>query len=69
MSPTPGRLHSMDDRKLTEHVDRLREAHPSLDDQLQRYRERRKAYDALREPGRAGEDSIQRRRAERRSLA
>jgi hypothetical protein len=69
VSPTTGKLDVMDDRRLAEHVKRLREAHPSLDDQLQRYREKRKAYEALREPGQAGSDPLQRRRAERKSLA
>lgn len=69
VSPTPSKLDVMDDHTLTEHVDRLRKAYPSLDDRLGTYRAKRKAYDALRDSDRAPADSVQRRKVERRSLA
>lgn len=68
VSSAPGKLDVMDERTLTEHVERLRKAHPSLDDRLGTYRAKRKAYDAMRESDRAPADSIQRRKVERRSL-
>jgi hypothetical protein len=70
MSAPMGRLEGeMDESTVTEHVKRVREAHPSLDERLERYRERRKAYESLRDSSATKNEAVQKRRTERRSLA